>query len=105
MFKRILVATDGSPLSSKAVASALSLAQLCGATVVAMKVVPRYPRSYMEGGATVDTTEIKRVEARWAEEAQSVLDQVKAEGKAMGVTVKTSISKSMLLSTPKFLNT
>lgn len=97
MYERILVATDGSPLSSKAVASALSLAQLCGATVVAMKVVPRYPRSYMEGGATVDTTEIKRVEARWAEEAQSVLDQVKAEGKAMGVTVKTSISKSDLV--------
>jgi len=97
MYERILVATDGSPLSDKAVDSALSLAKLSGATVVAMKVVPRYPRSYMDGGATLDNAEIKRVEARWAEEAQAVLDKIKAEGKVLGVAVKTSISKSDLV--------
>ena len=50
MYKRILIATDGSPLSDKAVESGLSLAALTGASVVALKVVPRYPRSYFEGG-------------------------------------------------------
>lgn len=97
MYERILVATDGSPLSEKAVTSALSLAKLCGATVVAVKVVPRYPRSYMEGGATVDATEIKRIETQWAEQAQAVLDKIKAEGKSLGVPVKTSVAKSDLV--------
>ena len=97
MYERILVATDGSPLSEKAVDSALSLAKLTGAAVIAVKVVPRYPRSYMEGGATVDLTEIKRIEAQWAEQAQVTLDKIKAEGKALGVSVKTSVAKSDLV--------
>jgi nucleotide-binding universal stress UspA family protein len=54
MYKRILIATDGSALSNKAVETGLSLAALSGATVVALKVVPRYPRSYFEGGMPVD---------------------------------------------------
>ena len=97
MYERILVATDGSPLSDKAVKSALSLAKLSGAAVTALKVVPRYPRSYMEGGNTADTNEVKRVEAMWAAQAQTELDQIKAEGKAMGVSVKTSVAKSDLI--------
>ncbi|MEG0412903.1 MAG: universal stress protein, partial [Comamonas sp.] len=58
---------------------------------------PRYPRSYLEGGATVDLSEIKRIEAQWADQAQSVLNKIKMDGKAMGVTVKTSIAKSDLI--------
>lgn len=97
MYERILVATDGSPLSDKAVEHALNLAKLSGAAVVALKVVPRYPRSYLEGGATVDNTEIKRIEAQWAEQAQEVLNKIKAEGKALGVSIKTSVAKSDLI--------
>ena len=40
MYKRILVATDGSSLSKKAVTSAIGLAAACGAELVALKVVP-----------------------------------------------------------------
>ena len=94
MYERILVATDGSPLSEKAVSHAMDLAKLSGATV---KVIPRYPRSYLEGGATVDLSEIKRIEAQWTEQAQAVLNKIKAEGKAQGVTVKTSVAKSDLI--------
>lgn len=97
MYTRILVATDGSPLSEKAVAHALNLAKLCGAALIAVKVVPRYPRSYMEGGNMVDASDIKRIEAQWAEEAQSVLNTIKASGKAVGVSVKTSVAKSDLI--------
>ena len=92
MYERILVATDGSPLSEKAVSHAMDLAKLSGATVIAVKVIPRYPRSYLEGGATVDLSEIKRIEAQWTEQAQVVLNKIKAEGKAQGVTVKTSVA-------------
>ena len=97
MYERILVATDGSSLSDKAVSHAMDLAKLSGASVVALKVIPRYPRSYLEGGATVDLSEIKRIEAQWADQAQSVLNKIKMDGKAMGVTVKTSIAKSDLI--------
>jgi len=42
MYKHILIATDGSELSEKAVDSGLALAALSGAKVLAFKVVPRY---------------------------------------------------------------
>lgn len=97
MYTRILVATDGSPLSDKAVAHALNLAKLCGAALIAVKVVPRYPRSYIEGGTAIDGNEIKRIEAQWVEQAQAVLNTVKANAKSMGVSAKTSVAKSDLI--------
>ena len=39
MYDRILVATDGSKLSKKAVDSAIKLAALCGAELIALKVL------------------------------------------------------------------
>ena len=97
MYARILIATDGSPLSDKAVDHGLALAALSGATVVALKVVPRYPRSYFEGGMSVDLNDAKRIEAQWADEAQAMVDKVKAEGGAQGVTVKAVVAKSDLV--------
>lgn len=97
MYERILVATDGTPLSEKAVQHALGLAKISGATVLALKVVPRYPRTYLEGGATVDLTQIKHIETQWSDQAQEVLAAIKAEGKTLGVSVKTSVIKSDLV--------
>ena len=97
MYKRILVATDGSDLSEKAVQSAISLAALTGATVVALKVVPRYPRSYFEVGMPVDMVDVKRIEQQWSDAAQELVDKVKAQGSAEGVTVKAVIAKSDLV--------
>lgn len=97
MYKRILIATDGSPLSQKAVESGLSLAGLTGALVVALKVVPRYPRSYFEGGLPVDAADIKRIEKQWADAAQELVDKVKVQGTDEGVTVKTVVAKSDLI--------
>jgi len=97
MYQRILVATDGSPLSDKAVSHALELAQLSGASLIALKVIPRYPRSYLEGGATIELSEIKRIETQWSEQAQAVLNKIKSDAKALGVSAKTSIVKSDLV--------
>jgi nucleotide-binding universal stress UspA family protein len=57
MYKRILVATDGSKLSKTAVTSAIRLAAACGAELVAIQVVAPYPISYFEGGMAVDAAE------------------------------------------------
>ncbi len=98
MYRCILVATDGSELSNKAVTSAIDLAALCGAELIALKVVPRYPQSYFEGSIPLSTEDVARVERQWAEDGQSVVEAVKAAGAAKGVTVKPLIAKSDLVS-------
>jgi nucleotide-binding universal stress UspA family protein len=97
MYQRILIATDGSTLSEQAIVSGLDLARLCGASVVALKVVPRYPRTYFEGGLPVDLNEIKRIEKQWSDAAQELVNQVKARGKEGGVSVKAVVAKSDLI--------
>ncbi|MCA3237867.1 MAG: universal stress protein [Curvibacter sp.] len=98
MYQRILVATDGSTLSKKAVASALNLAKLSGAELVALKVVPRYPQSYFEGGLVLPASEVAKVEKQWATHGQAVVDAVAKAAKAKGVTAKGLVAKSDLVS-------
>lgn len=97
MYQRILIATDGSALSDKAVKHGLALAALNNASAVALKVVPRYPRSYFEGGMPVAASDVKRIESQWADAAQAMVDRIKAEGSAQGVTVKSVVAKSDLV--------
>ena len=76
MYEKILVATDGSTLSKKAVRSAIELAGAVDAELVALYVVPRYPISYFEGGITVSNQDIARTEKQWADQGQAVVDAV-----------------------------
>jgi nucleotide-binding universal stress UspA family protein len=98
MYKRILVATDGSKLSQNAVNHALSLADLTGAEVVALKVVPRYPQTYFEGGVALAVAEVARIEKQWQAEAMEVVNAVKAAGQLKEVKVKAVTAKSDLIS-------
>lgn len=98
MYKRILVATDGSELSQKAIDSALSLGASLGAEVVALKVVTPYPVSYFEGGMALDMKEIGRIEEGWSAKAQAELDKVKATGQAKGVNVTALVVHSDVVS-------
>ena len=97
MYNRILIATDGSELSDKAGHAGLDLAALCGANVVALKVVAHYPRSYLEGSDLLDIKEAKRIETQWKEQAQTLLDGVKAFGLERKVNVSTEIVHSDLV--------
>ena len=97
MYNRILIATDGSELSDKAVHAGLDLAALCGAAVVALKVVSHYPRSYMEGSDLLDIKEAKRIEGQWTEQADTLLSGIKDFGKDRKVTVTTEIVHSDLV--------
>lgn len=98
MYQKILVATDGSTLSKKAVDSAIELAALCGAALVILKVVPRYPQSYFEGGLALQAAEVKRVEKQWAQEGQAVVDEVQKLAEAQGVAASGITAKSDLVS-------
>jgi nucleotide-binding universal stress UspA family protein len=98
MYQRILVPTDGTALSKKAVTSAIALAQLCGAELVALQVVPRYPQSYFEGGIALAAADIKQVEKTWGDAAQVVVDAVKKAAQAKGVETKAVVVRSDIVS-------
>ena len=94
MFTRIMLATDGSKLSQKAVKIAIDMASKFNAELVAVKVIPRYVQTYFEGSFTVADIDVKSIEAQWAAGAQQVLDKIATSATAKGVSVKTSVIKS-----------
>ncbi len=98
MYKRILVATDGSSLSKKAVVSAIGLAATCGAELLALKVVPRYPQSYFEGSIPLSAEEIGRIEKQWSDAAIDNLAAVQKLATAKGVHCKAVTVKSDIVS-------
>ena len=102
MYKRILVPTDGSSLSKKAIRSAVDLAASVGAELVAMNVVPRYPMSYFEGGINVSNAEVARAEKQWNDRGQALADEVgkaaaKAGVKAKAITVHSDLIAESIL--------
>jgi nucleotide-binding universal stress UspA family protein len=94
MFKHIMLATDGSKLSQKAVKSAIELAAKFNAELIAVKVIPRYVQTYFEGSFTVADIDVKSIEAQWAAGAQVELDKIAANCASKGVAVKTAVVKS-----------
>ncbi|MES2980622.1 MAG: universal stress protein [Pseudomonadota bacterium] len=97
MYKRILIATDGSPLSRKAASTGIELAALMDAQVIVLNVVPRYPTSYFEGGVAMAATEVARIEKLWTEKAQDVVDGVKDRAESQGVKAKAVTVRSDLV--------
>ena len=97
MYKRILVPTDGSTLSKKAVRSAVQLAASLGAELVALNVVPRYPTSYFEGGVNISMTEVARIEGQWAQQGEALVESALGAASAAGVKAKAVTARSDLV--------
>ena len=97
MFKRILIATDGSTLSRKAVSTGIALAAQHGAELLALTVVPRYPKSYFDGAMVFAPDDIARVEKQWTAAAEETLAAVATRAKSSGVKVKTVSASSDLV--------
>lgn len=97
MYKRILVATDGSTLSKKAVRNAIDLAGAIGADLVALYVVPRYPVSYFEGGVTISMQDVEQTEKQWSDKGQAVVDAVQQTAQAEGIKAKAVVVRSDLV--------
>ena len=97
MYKRILVATDGSTLSKKAVRNAIDLAGAIGADLVALYVVPRYPVSYFEGGVTISMQDVEQTEKQWSDKGQAVVDAVQQAAQAEGIKAKAVVVRSDLV--------
>jgi len=94
MYKRILLATDGSKLSDKAVQTAMELTQIFGAELVVVKVFPHYVQTYFEGSFAISGDDVKNIESQWETAAQKTLDDVQALALAKGLHIHTRVIKS-----------
>jgi len=91
MFKHILVPTDGSELSDKAVAAAIELAELAGARITAFHAVEPYP---LQGAYAAEASGVPELQpevfAKRSEEyAKRVLDAVAGAAAAANVPCTT----------------
>jgi nucleotide-binding universal stress UspA family protein len=90
MFKHILVPSDGSKLSEKAVKRAIEFAKQMGAHLTALHVTPEY-RAMTDEGFLVPSSQMlrKRFEDESAARAKKMLAAIEREAKAAGVACDT----------------
>ncbi len=90
MYRKILIATDGSELAGMAVEHGTSLGKALGAEVLAVTVTEIWSAlaiaNEVERG---DTNAVETYEAAAAKAARRILDGVTAEAKKTGVEVRT----------------
>ncbi len=96
MYKHILVPTDGSVLSDKAVAAAIKLAQLLGARVTAFHAIEPYP---LQGAYAAEASGVAELQPevfaqRSEEYAKRVLDAVARAAAAANVPCATGYATS-----------
>jgi len=97
MYQRILVATDGSTFSEKAVGGAIDLAAALNAELVALHVVPPYPGSDYESAVIQPAEDIARSEKQWSGKGQAVVDAVQKLALAKNVKAKAVVTQSDLV--------
>ena len=96
MYQRILICTDGSALSDKAVQSGIALAAGLDAEIVAFTVVDFYPQSYFEGAVAITVKEVQAIEKQWREKAQGVLDDVQKQAHTRSVKTTTVVGEGQV---------
>ncbi|MEC5216286.1 nucleotide-binding universal stress UspA family protein [Actimicrobium sp. GrIS 1.19] len=92
MFKTILVPTDGSPLSDKAVNAAIEFARLSGGKIIGLSVAEPYPYSPLsEGAMSVDAVAYQEKMLSMAQQHVKTIAEVAA---AAGVPYETCVAQS-----------
>jgi nucleotide-binding universal stress UspA family protein len=91
MFKRILVPTDGSELSQKAITAAISLAQMLKASVVGMTTVEPYSYSNL---SEYRPETLENYEERMEQAGDERVGQIANAAASAGVPVETVVVKS-----------
>ena len=94
MYTHILVATDGSKLSAKAVTHAIALAQALGARLTGFYASADYPMPVYAEGVVYDPVSRKEYAARCRKDAAKILDAVAAKAKLAGVAFTSAHSIS-----------
>jgi nucleotide-binding universal stress UspA family protein len=89
MYKHLLVATDGSKLSGKAVTQAIGLARALGAKLTAFYAAPDYPLPMVAEGVVFEPVSRKEYASLMAKEAARIVGAVASKAKAAGVDCAT----------------
>ena len=107
MYKRVLVATDGSALSEQAVAAAIDLAVLAGAELVAVNVAHIEPFGYFEGSMMLSQRDIEATQEKTNQAAQRIVDRVvgtaldKGVRNAQAIVMKSNQVAEAIIATAK----
>jgi nucleotide-binding universal stress UspA family protein len=94
MYKRILVATDGTKLSKKAVEAASNLAADFDAVLTVVRIVPHYAKTFFDGSSVLSIKEMAEIEKEWTVQAQASLDQLLKTTIDKHISVNTVVAKS-----------
>ena len=89
MFKHILLPTDGSKLSSKAVKLGIDYAKKSKARVTAVHVMPEFKLMVDDGITMLSPGLRKRLEDQGRERAQKMLEDIARQARARGVRCTT----------------
>ena len=85
MYKHILVPTDGSELSDKALDHALGLARALNARLTVFYASPEYPTPIVAEGLVLEPISLAEYESRANEQAQRILERTRARAEALGI--------------------
>ena len=85
MYKQILVATDGSKLSGKAVAQAIDMAQAIGAKLTVFYSSPDYPMPAYAEGVAFEPMSRREYAAICKKEADKILGAVALKAESAGL--------------------
>jgi nucleotide-binding universal stress UspA family protein len=90
MYKNLLVATDGSKLSDKAVAHAIGLAQAVGAKLTVFYAAPDYPLPAYADGVVYEPVSRKEYAKLAATDAEKILSGAASKAAAAGLQAETT---------------
>ena len=85
MYRNILVATDGSRLSAKAITHAIALARALGAKLTGFYASPDFPLPAYADGVMYEPVSPQEYAAMCKKEADRILSAVGAKAKAAGI--------------------
>ena len=88
MYGHLLVPTDGSKLSDKAIAQAIELAQALKARITFVHATPGIPRPIYADGVSVELVSRKEYAQKAKADATKVLDRAQAKAKSAGIESK-----------------
>lgn len=107
MFKRLLLATDGSALSRKAELHAIDLAVALGAELVVLQVAPKLSRTLLNPTVTAARLDLKDVEKFWVDAGNDHVAKVVQKAERAGasakgiVTVADDVARSIIATAEK----
>ena len=97
MYKKILVATDGSDLSAQAVEHAIQLARLSGGELYALTVIAPAQVSYWEGTTRYQMKDSSRIDDENEEIGRKIAQSAKEKATAQGLSAHAITVKSDMI--------